>query len=159
VDRIAPQPELADGFGRIKPHLVTRELHALERDIRFSVRDADRPEVFDPRISLGYPMRNLQFRRPDSGDSRERIKEFLERQVPSSENVSASNATFLGGKHVTFCAIANVNQVHSGVDVPKHFPAQKIYDDLAGWSRFDVEVSDRRAWIHNHHRQPSTRPV
>src|ERR1041385_3245917 len=123
------------------------------------MRDADRPEVFNSRISFRDPVRDLQLWRSDSGDTPECIEELLKRQIPSPENVAIPRAASFGSKNVTFGTISHIDQVHTGVDVTKHLPAQKVDDDLAGWSRFDIEVPHRSARVYNHNRQPATRPV
>src|SRR5262249_36506196 len=58
-DRILRQAQLAHGFSGVEPHAMTRHLDAFDRHIRPSAGDVDGPEVFQPRIGFGDPVRHL----------------------------------------------------------------------------------------------------
>src|SRR6185436_21193525 len=47
----------------------------------------------------------------------------------------------------------------SCVNIAEHLAAKKIYYDLSGWRRLDVELADRRTWIDDYNRQPASGPL
>ena len=47
----------------------------------------------------------------------------------------------------------HINQVHAGCEIGPHAPFHEVHDDLAGGRRLDVPFSDRRAGVHDDHRQ------
>src|SRR6185295_1097868 len=158
-DRILRESQFADGLRRIEPHLVTRHPHAFKRHVGFAASDVDRPDVLEPRVSLGHPVRNLHRRGSHISHACEHIEDLFERDVAAAEDVAFADSALLCGKYMAFGAIAHIDQVHPGVDVAEHLASEKIDDDLAGRRRLDIEFPDRSAWIDNYNRQSTGGPT
>src|SRR2546423_9872926 len=60
-DRALRQAEFAHRFRGVKPHAVTRHLDAFDGHVRRAAGDVDGPEVFQPRVAFGYPVRHPHF--------------------------------------------------------------------------------------------------
>src|SRR5262249_10500682 len=125
----------------------------------FASSYGNRPEILDPCIGLGYPMRHFHLRRWNLCDASEHVKHIFKRQVWSAQNVAFAWPALFGGKQVTAGAVAHVDQIHSGVYVTEHFALQVVDHDFSSRRRLDIHFADRGARVHDHYRQVLTHPL
>ena len=138
---------------------MARHLDAFDRHVRLAAGDVDGPEVFQPCIRFGDPVRHLHARRWNVGYTSERIEHLLERQVSAAENITFARAPAFGSEDVAFGAIAHVDQIHACVNVAEHFSFEKIDDDLSGRRRLDVEFAYGRRRIDDDDRKAARCPA
>ena len=98
-------------------------------------------------------MRNLQARRGQAGDFRQRVEHLLERQVFAAEEIALADFAFFGDEQMSGGAFFDADEIETGVDVAGHFAVQKIDDDFTGGRGLPVPRADRRGGHRNDDRQ------
>src|SRR2546430_11025140 len=89
-------------------------------------------------------MRDFEFRRRQTGDSRERIQDLLEREILSAEKIAFADPAFVCNKKMTGGAFFHADEIQTCFNVARHLTVEKIENDFSGGRGFPVPWADRR---------------
>src|SRR5581483_818372 len=144
-------PQLALCLRRTHKHLFPAHANRVHGRARLSTEN---PSVDDFIHSTGcqsHYVRNSYPGRRQAGDRGELVKNLLEREVFSAQDIALSASPFLPCRHVPLGALPDIHQVQSRIHVGRKLLLQEIDNDSAGRRRFDVALPDWGGWIHHHH--------